>query len=275
MSVATSDQEYYQNPELFGENMFTTLESVIDNIILLSDDDSYFKKAKRFRMSLIGKQGLKDFNLDIKQKDKAISFELGPNKTFPFPRYMVNWFKASYVNENQELQVIDVNNRTYINESLQDENLELLYDQNGDILEGDNNDIPYGNCIKYVTLEDGSLYIPKEDVQSKNYWIKEVKSANYFEFSDDLVGKEIVLEFVASGLESLKDCDIKVHNLMSETLSYYIKYKLLESKRNTPKSDLMYNRDMYKLEKKKSKRHLSKKITVEQILKSVGLRYSN
>ncbi|WP_439132505.1 hypothetical protein [Polaribacter sp.] len=269
MAVSTSDQEYYENPELWGENAFTTLESVIDNIILLSDDDSYFKKAKRFRMSLIGKKALKEFNLDIKQRNKAISFEIAPHKTFPYPRYMINWHKASFITDCGKLQVIDVNNNSYINETLQDEDWKLLYDENGNILEGDINDVQFGNCIKYVTCENGQLSIAEE---KEKYWVKDVKSANYFEFSDDLVEKEIVLEYISCGLDSLKDSEIKVHTLMEETLSYYIKWKLLESKRNTPKQDLIYNRDMFKLEKKKSQRHLGNKITVEQILKSMMLR---
>lgn len=272
--MTTSDQQYYDNKDNWGESQFTTLEQVIDNIILLSDDDSYFKKIKRFRASIIGKQALMNFNLDIKQKPKAISFALGPNRTFPFPRYMENWNRISFVGECGKLQVIDVNNSPLVVEYLQDENYELLYDENGNVLNGQDKIYQKGNCIKFITCENGKLVL-NPNPKPEEYWVKEVSESNYFLFSDDLVDKEIVIEFTSSALESLDDCDVKVHNRMADTLSYYIKWKLLESKRNTPTSEVAYNRDMYKLEKKKTRRFLSKKITIDQILESVSLRYNN
>jgi hypothetical protein len=270
MAISTTDQEYYDNPEMWGEAQYVTLESILDNIILLSSDDSYFKKVKRFRMSIIAKQGLKRFALDIKQEKRIISRELGPNKTIPYPRFMNNWSAISYVNEDGNLQLIDVNTKAPVEEYLQETNFELLYDINGKVLQSSNKDYTPANSLKYVICEDGKLY--KSDEEEK-MWVKDVKKDSYFEFSDNLVEKEIVIEFQTNGLNKLDDCDIKVHGVLEDALSYFIKWKIMENQRNVPSKDWKDNRDLYKIEKKIAGRYLSQKISINQILRSVSLRY--
>mgnify|MGYP000353772742 CR=1 FL=1 len=146
-------------------------------------------------MSIIGKQALKEFNVDIKQKPKAISFALGPNKTFPYPRYMENWSRVSFVTECGKLQVIDISSNHVVHEYLQDENFELLYDENGEVLEGKCKSYDYGSCIEFLTCENGKL---NKNESPEKYWVKENPSGKYFEFSDDLVEKEIVVRLLDS-----------------------------------------------------------------------------
>jgi hypothetical protein len=272
MAISTTDQQYYENPEFWGEAQYVTLESILDNIILLSSDDSYLKKAKRFRMSIIAKQGLKRFALDIKQEKRIISMALGPNKTIAYPRFMNNWSVISYVNEDGYLEVIDVNTKVPAEEYLQEVDYELLYDVEGKVLQGADKDYSLATSLKYVLCEDGRLY--KSDEMEK-IWVKDVKKGSYFEFSESLIEKEIVIEFQTNGLNELNDCDIKVHNVLEDALSYYIKWKIMENQRNVPSKDVKDNWNLYKLEKKKAARYLSQKISINQILKSVSLRYNN
>ena len=68
-------------------------------------------------------------------------------------------------------------------------------------------------------------------------------------------------------------CDIKVPNSLELTLEYYIKWKVLEGKRNTPRSEVLYFMEMYKTEKKRSRKLLADKITLNQIISSVSLKY--
>lgn len=270
MTVSTTDKEYYENPEFWGEAQYVTLESVLDNIILLASDDSYLKKVKRFRMSIIAKQGLKRFALDIKQEKRIISVELGANKIIAYPRFMNNWSAISYVNEDGCLEIIDVNTKSPVEEYLQEKNYELLYDVNGEVLEASNKDFSCANSLKYVICEDGKLYKADEE---ETTWVKDVRKGSYFEFSDSLVGKEIIIEFQTNGLDKLNDCDIKVHSVLEEALSYYIKWKTMENQRNVPRKDVLDNWNFYKLEKKKAARYLAPKISINQLLRSVSQRY--
>lgn len=272
MVKSTTDQEYHENPEFWGESQYVTLESIIDNIVLLSTDDSYIKKAKRFRMSIIAKQCIKRLSLDIKQEKRIMSVQLGPNKTIPYPRFMNNWSAISYVNDDGYLEPVDVNGKMPIQEYLQDQNYEILFDNEGQILEGSNTDYTKATGLKYVICEDGKLYKAEKE---ESIWVKDVKNANYFEFSDSLVDKEIVIEYQTNGLDKLNDCDIKIHSVLEDAIAYYIKWKLMEGQRNIPRKDAFDNRDLYKLEKKRASRYLGHKTSINQILKSVSLRYNN
>lgn len=271
MALSTSDKQYYESPERWGEHYSSNLQQIIDNIQLLADDDSYFKKAKRFRMSIIGKQCMKELKLGVQQDKRIISFELGPEKTFPFPRFMTIWHRISYVNECGKIQEVDINNKGSVSELLQDEKTRILYDEVGNVLEGDTDNYEEGMCLEFITCENNKLF---KNPEPKKYWAREITTARYFEFSDDLVGKEIVIEYLSAGLESTDDSKIIIHQALVETVSNYIKWKLLEGKRNVPNSEVMYYYQLYLKEKKKSRKFLSQRITIDQILKSVSIRYN-
>lgn len=277
MALATSDQEYQNNPEHWGENAFVSLESIIDNIILTADDDSYFKHVKRFRASIFGKLGIKKLNVDIRPDRKAISRQLTASKVIPFPRYMTNWYRVSVVNECEKLEVLNINNNPAVVPYWNDDEGELFYSCDGEILTGDNYHPEYGDCCIQFECDD------KDDecdcgCEESNYsdsWVKEDRKGSYFEFSDDLVGKEIVIEFLSAGLDTIKDCDIKVHHDMELTVMRFIQYNLLQGKRNVPDREWVNYYNQYKIEKKRSEKMLGDKISIQQILKSVSLRYQN
>jgi hypothetical protein len=265
-----TDQYYYENSDEWGKNQNLTLENIIDNILLTSDDDSYFKHSKRFRASIFGKQGLKRLNVDLKSSNKAIAIQLSPSKTFPYPRYMDNWSKISVLNKCDKLTTLSVNNTPQIQDYLQDHEWKLLYDESGEVLEAASFNAQTGVCYEYecVTIEDSCT-----DAKFKDSWVKDNKQGSYFEFSDELVDEIIVIEFQSSNLDSLKDCDIKIPHILELTVENWIRWNLLKGKRNTPKDEWKTYWEFYKLEKRRAKPYLANKITYEQILKSINLRY--
>jgi len=278
MDLATSDKDYIENSEHWGENSFVTLESIIDNIILTSGDDSYFKKVKRFRCSIFGKLALKKLNVDIKQGKKAISVQLAPSKIIPFPSYMTNWYRVSVINNCDKMQPLNINNNASVKPYFNDDNGELFYTCDGEILTEDNYHPEKGDCCVKLVCKDRTHDDCDCDCNDNSYkdsWVKENRKASYFEFSDDLVGKEIIIEFVSAGLDIIEDCHIKVHHEMELTVMRYIQYNLLQGKRNVPERAWVNFYNQYKIEKKRTINHLGNKITVDRILKSISLRYNN
>lgn len=272
MSNATTDQQYYEDKDHWGEGQFITLQNLIDNIKLKEDDDSYFKNVKEFRMSIIAKQGLKKLEIDVLPSSRAISFQLPPTKIFPFPRFMNDWYRVSVVTSCNNLKVLTINNNPKIQEYLQDNEYEIIYDSNGEVLQASPQHLDYGKCIKFTNCLEKTEK-EKEEKEFEDSWVKEYLQGNYFEFSDDLVDKEIVVEYKSNGLEKLKDSEIKIHNDLELTLEYYIKWKLLEGKRNTPMSEVMYFKQQYITEKRRSSVLTAKKITLQQIIDAVSLSY--
>lgn len=268
-----TDQQYYENPDLWGEAQFITLQNVIDNILITADDDSYFKHAKYFRASIFGKMGIKKLNVDLKAENKAISIQLAPSKIFPYPKYMTNWSRISVLNKCGKLVPLNTNSDPLIQDYLQDHEYNLLYDCNGSVLEGASFNAEQGDCC----LEFECADLPECGCEEENFddsWVKDDKSGSYFVFSDDLVDRLIVIEFQSAGLDCLDDCDIKVHHNLEDTLTAFIKWKLLEGKRNVPMNEVLYWKNEYKIQKRRSKNLLSDKITLHQLMKSVSLRYN-
>jgi len=272
--MSVTEQQYNETPDIWGDNQFTTLESIIDNIILLADDDSYFKKIKRFRLEIWGKLGLKKLKIDIKPDNKVIMFELAPSKIFPAPQYMVNWSRASVITKCNTLHELAINNRPQITEYLQDCDGEILFDEcTGSILTGEVFDAQEGICCyKFDCKTDKDCGCQEEFFEKS--WVKYNRKEGYFTFSDDLIGRKIALEFRCGGLEELDACDVKVHDDLELTLMRFIQYNALMGKRNTPDRSWETYYAMYKLEKKRSKSLLGNKITLNQIIESVSLRYN-
>lgn len=272
MNISNTDQQYYDNPEFWGEAQYITLKDVINNILITADDDSYFKKSMYFRASIFGKLAIKKMNVDIAPKRKAISFALSPSKIFPFPRFMTNWYRISVLNKCDMLTPLKLNTGTIIHDYLQDNEFELLYDDKGEILEGLPFNAEVGTCLKFQCNTNPDCGCT--DDSFKDSWVRENKEGSYFEFSDDLIGEEIVIEFLTAGLESINDCDLKIHNDLELTITRFIQWNLLLGKRNVPTQEVREFERLYKAEKRRSERFLGNKITVSQILDSYNLRYN-
>ena len=277
MAFATTDQQYYEDSSHWGENAFVTLESIIDNIILGADDDSYFKHTKRFRASILGKMCIKKMNVAIKPKRRAISFLVPTSKTFPYPRYMTNWSRVSVLNDCDKLQPLTINNLPQIKDYLTDNEYLLQYDCEGEVLTGDDFNAEEGDCCVKLTCSDrihSDCDCGCSDDSFADSWVKDAQEGSYFEFSEDLIDKEVVLEFDSAGLETIKDCDIKVHHCMEMTVRRFIEWNLLLGKRNIPDRTVLLYENYFKKEKKLTETLLGDKITVDEILKSVSLRYN-
>ena len=270
-----TDQQYYENPDLWGQSGFVTLQNVIDNILLKAGDDSYFKHSERFRMSIIGKQGIKKLNVDLKSQNKAISIQLSPSKIFPFPKYMTNWSRVSVLNDCGKLVTLNVNNKPQIQDYLQDHEWKLLYDCHGNVLEGACFDAEQGDCcLEFQDCESTHDDCGCGEKDFSDSWVKENREGGYFQFSDCLVDRIIVIEFQCAGLDGLDDCDIKIHDALELVVEYWIKWKTLEGNRNVPLNQIEMHRREYKREKNRAESLLADKISIEQIIKSVSLRYN-
>jgi hypothetical protein len=265
-----SDEEYYEQSSEWGKSMNITLENVIDNIVATKGNDSYFKHFSRPSASIFGKQGMKRLNVDLRKQNKAIAIQLSPSRTFPYPRYMTNWRRVSVLNKCEKLTVLNINNRPEIKDYLQDNEWSLLYDADGNVLEANSFNAEIGECYQYecVTLDSDC-----SDEKFKNSWVKDNKAGNYFEFSEELVDEIIVIEFETAGLDGLADCDVLIPHVLELTIENWIRCQLLKGKRNVPKDAWKIYWEFYKLEKARARPHLANKITFQQILKSINLRY--
>jgi len=265
----TTTQEYYNDQSNWGQDQYITLADIINTIQATTDDDSYFKNVKPHVLSIHGKQAIKRLNVDLGLKQKAIQMYVQPSKIIPFPRYMTNWYRVNVINSCGKLQELNINNDPNVSDYILDNDGNLIFDNNGDILEANSFNGEYGTCL----VRCDELCVKEECGQEfKDSWVKAVDK-KYFEFSDDLVGKYVVIEYQTAGLESVKDCDIKIHQDLEFVITEYIKWKVLESKRNVPQAEALYHYNLYKLEKRRAKVLQAPKISIKQIVEAIQSRY--
>ena len=283
ITIATTDQQYYENSETWGNANVISLENFIDNLILKSDDDDYFKHFKKHSLSIIAKQGIKRFNVDVNPRFKAIVFQLGSELIFPHPRFMRSWVRISVVNECGKLTTLAVNpnNRTrVVQDYLQDQDHELLYDQDGEVLRGDDENFERGDCnqVEFTTCSDndcGCENVDCCDTASGKYadsYVIDSREGSYFEFSSDLYDLQIVIEYRTTGLDTMNDCDIPVHNDMEMLLEYWCKWQFLIGRKNANNNTKLYYHSLYKNEKTRSKMLMGESMTINDIVKAVNLR---
>lgn len=67
----------------------------------------------------------------------------------------------------------------------------------------------------------------------KNSWIRTKDDVNYFEFSADLEGMWVNIEYFANQTVGVEECAIRVLENIKRTLEYFIKYRLLEGGQDT------------------------------------------
>lgn len=277
MALATTDEEYYENPEHFGEGQDITLENVIDNILVPAGDDSIFKKEQRSSALIHGKMWLKKFHLTIKPEKKAIAIDVGPSRTFPFPRYMSNWHNVFVIDKCDRLRELNVNSTPAIQDYLQYDDFNLVFDNDGNVLEGSEILLDTKKC-EFKICRDNPCYTetckdPEPMDAYDNSWVRENRSGKYFEFSNDLIEKSVVIVFSTFGLDKIAGCDIKIPNVAEEAITRWIQWRLIEDQHNMPAWRIAYYHGLYKVERDKVATHLSDKITVNQILNSMTLRY--
>ena len=169
---------------------------------------------------------------------------------------------------------------------LYDNNGNILYDNDGNILTDNDFDETIGGTVETTTVldEGGDVLTSDESIEigkciklecvkseKKESWVKD--KGNHFVFSDDLVGKIIVIEYTISSLTSVKDCDIKISNALELVLDNYIRYNALRDMRNVPNVVWREYYQTYKVEKRRAKSLMAKKLSLIQILSAVSKRF--
>ncbi len=271
--MATTDQQYHEDPTLWGEAQYMTLKDIIDNMLLARSNDSYFKHAQRHECSIHGKRGIKKLKIDIKHENRAVMVQISPTLIWPFPRFMTNWMRVSVIDKCDNLHPLDVNSTPTIADYLQDNNYELMFDNDGRVIQGSDKNYEVGYCC--LPIECVEIGVTCPDDTFKDSWVKSNQAEGYFEFSEDIEGETIVIEFQSAGLGGLQDSEVLVHHNLEMTITRWIEWQLLMGMKNIAKTTKDEYYSQYKLEKTRSKALMGGKLTLQQIVKSVGLRSQN
>lgn len=237
-------QDYYENQELHGGYQYTSLKTIVDNMLLeAEDDDSYIKNVKRSRIINYAKQAIRTVTRQAANEVFAVEVTVPTSLSWILPQDYVNYVRISVVIQDKttgslRLYPLDVNRNINIATGyLQDDAGELLFDDQGQILTADSSN---GYAKPYKRYAFSSEYQPTLNTSKLSKYGEFVidEKRGMILFSSDLSEKEVVIEYVSDGLQAeLLEEEITIHKYLRETVENWIYYSCIERKRNVPANE--------------------------------------
>ena len=238
--------------------MAETLHDIVEDIFLEAQDpDSIFRNKKRYNIVRYGRQGLQELGLTFATHLKGMNVTIPTSCRVYKPEGFETFVRA---------YLLDCDGRTVEikrNPNIPEEILQYLLNCDGSILSDCDGEL-YTDCLICNTAESkiecnqctecdgtGKLISPESKhllislEKYKDSWVKAKGNLDYFEFSSDLEGMAVVIEYLSNDVFENDECLITIDSNLRDALTYYVKFKLLENGMETM-SQAQYFRRMFK-----------------------------
>lgn len=250
----STNQEYYNDLNLWGEGQNTTLADIVNNFMLMYvGPDKLIDNATRYNVLFHAKRALQELNYDALRNKKVLEMKVKDDLKFILPPDYVDYIRISLEANGVLFKLTENTTVNYASAYLQDNNDEFLYDQDGNILTGQSElDISrIKNTAMEIAYIDG-WYYGREGWFYDGYWYfrygiggrfgMETSEANVnpkfvidkasgvINFSSAVSGRLIVLEYISDGLESADPSQLKVHKFAEDFIYSYIKWCILNNR---------------------------------------------
>lgn len=232
--------DYYADSTKYGEYQYVSLNDMVTNYILnYTGDDKLINNVSRYNVLFHFKRGLQELNYDALKEVKSLMLEIGEDLTFVLPNDYVNHVRVSWLDDNGKFRPMLTNNKSALaTEYLQDNEYDIIFDNDGYPITTDSDSIDFSlsnntdyniyECDKdYVT---GAQFYLDGSVANVNGIFMINKRAGVIEFSSNVVGKQIILEYISDGLEYGNSTDVKINKLAEQALYDYVSFVLLDTK---------------------------------------------
>lgn len=250
----STNQEYYNDSNLWGEGQNTTLADIVNNFMLMYvGPDKLIDNATRYNVLFHAKRALQELNYDALRNKKVLEMKVKDDLKFILPPDYVDYIRISLEANGVLFKLTENTTVNYANAYLQDNNDDFIYDQDGNIITGQSElDISrIKNTAMEIAYIDG-WYYGREGWFYDGYWYfrygiggrfgMETSEANVnpkfvidkasgvINFSSAVSGRLIVLEYISDGLESADPSQLKVHKFAEEFIYSYIKWCILNNR---------------------------------------------
>ena len=245
--------------ENWGSYAYIKLDDVINNfLVAYVGTGKLIQNVKRTDLIFFAKRALQEFSYDTLKSIKSQELNIPPNLSVPIPQDYVNYVKMSWIDNSGVKHIIyptTLTSNPYRN-PLQDANGVPVQDNFGNNTEGtsltderwDTNGMA---AINNVLSDDSSawadiygggygngfstgsgLYGLQPQIAQVNGWFTINERQNTFSFSNDLVDRLIILEYVSDGLAY--DLDTKVPKMAEDAMYAYMSHAVIASRSNQP-----------------------------------------
>ncbi len=257
-----TDEKYYTNSNVAPKNLnwggyqYVSLKDIVNNFKLMySGDDKLVSNATRYNMLFHAKRGIQEINYDALKNIKILELAVTDDLKFVLPHDYVNYVRISLYKDGVLFPLIENFQTNFSSAYLQDQNAEILFDLSGNALSPENSTLdlqrikgtkpslylnnghPYHNkqgyCCDgewYFGFSVGGQYGLNTSLANQNPNFRIDKVGGVINFSSEMGGQLVVLEYVSDGMENGDDDQIVINKLAEDYLYAYIRWAILENK---------------------------------------------
>ena len=163
---------------------YTTIEEVINDFQLMIDDTSYDKEAQIYQLRLLALQGLRELTFDVEQKVKTTTITVGSTTLqCTLPADYVKLLRIGYKNSADEFVSLGYKSDLSLDATVTSQISEDPYDENN----------------PYFHTDMGRKYGVGGGQNALGYY-RLNRNDNTINFSSDLAGKTVFVEYISDGI---------------------------------------------------------------------------
>jgi hypothetical protein len=239
--------------ENWGSYAYIKLNDIINNfLVAYVGAGKLIPSVERTDLIFFAKRAMQEFSYDTLKSIKSQELSIPPSLSVPIPQDYVNYVKMSWVDNSGVKHIIyptTLTSNPYTN-PIQDANGVPIQDNFGNNTKGtsitesrwDTNGIGNANNgmlnsssigaegLNYTGL--GEHYGLNPSTSQVNGWFTINERQNTFSFSNDLVDRLIILEYVSDGLAY--DLDTKVPKMAEEAVYAYMSHAVMSTRSGQP-----------------------------------------
>ena len=260
-----TDYAYYENsggnPEElnWGSYQYVSLLDIVNNFMLIyTGNTSAINNEERYKVLFHAKRAIQELNYDAFREVKILELELCDNLRFVFPQDYVNWVRISMYKDGVLFPLSENIQTNWSGAYLQDNDCKILFDEDGYVLRPEESNIdmeriagtkktiylngssPMNNTAGW--LIDGNWYFSygiggrmglNTETANANPTFRIDRKGGVINFSSNLAGEMIIVEYVSDGMEAGDNSLITVNKLFEDYVYAYINEAILASKLGT------------------------------------------
>ena len=239
--------------ENWGSYAYIKLDDIINNFtVAYVGDGKLIPSVNRTDLMFFAKRAMQEFSYDTLKSIKSQELNIPPSLSIAMPQDYVNYVKMSWVDNSGVKHIIyptTLTSNPYKN-PIQDSSGIPMQDNFGNNTQGTSitDERWSGNRIAAANknagdtdfflnggnsnVNNGGLYGLNPATAQINGWFTINERKNTFSFSNDLVGRLIILEYISDGLAY--DLDTKVPKMAEEALYAYMSHAVVSTKAGQP-----------------------------------------
>ena len=221
-----TEEAYYSSSSNWGSYQYISLEDIVNNFMLMySGNHSLVNNEERFKIIFHAKRAIQELNYDAFKILKVLELDVEANLRFILPPDFVNWVRVNMYYEGC-LHPLTENIQTLSSTSFQ-QNADgsIVFDSDGNAVR-DTSQIDTDRLAgtkKSIYLNSGNQFHGQEGYYIDGEWyfsygygrrfglntetanvnptFKIDRNAGVINFSSDIEGQKVILEYISDGME--------------------------------------------------------------------------